>query len=152
MSGPYLDLYVLCPARTEAGARAFLDAWAPARTLSAELGCTVDELLAHLEANPAESCLLHWRSGRTDRVAHVMLAFTSDGGMIAGLGATGIDQPRSSVSALLEELAISVRAAVGYVTVEAPPPTTQAELVAESGRRELAWVDRVIDRSRRTGH
>jgi hypothetical protein len=149
MSGPYLDLYVLCPARTEPAARSFLDAWAPARTLSAELDLPVVELIRRLEADPTQSCLVYWRSGRTDQVEHVMLAFTGDGGMIAGLGVTGIDQPRTSVAALLEDLATSVHATLGYVTVEAPPPTTQGELAAECEQRELAWIDGVIDRSRR---
>ena len=160
MSGPYLDIYVLCPARSADAARRFLDAWAPARTLAtAELAfpasaerpqllSSVDELFDRLEAEPTASYLVYWRSGRADRVEHVMLAFTSDGGMIAGLGVAGVDQPRNSVLALLADLATSVQGAFGYVTLEAPPPMKQSELVAECGQRELAWIDGAIDRSR----
>ena len=55
----------------------------------------------------------------------------------------------SRVAALLEDFATSLHATLGYVTVEAPPPTTRGELAAECEQRELAWIDGVIDRSRR---
>lgn len=152
--GPFLDLYVLCPARTVVLARHFLDTWAPARVASfADVtihpsGDTIDataDFLAALAARPDQEGGLYWASGRADLVAHVMLHFTTDGGLIAGLSVGEHEQPRAQVAASLERLARSVTARFGYVGFEEPPVIeSRAAFLAMCGRRELRLVDGVV--------
>lgn len=126
MSGPYFDVYALCPERSLAAARRFLDEWAPGRTLSTD---DQDEgALAKMETG-----VWYWRSGRTDAVEHVILAFTDDGAMIAGLSVGGgWEQPRERIAKLLDARLASVGADQGYVTTEEPPATSRAEIIARA--------------------
>ena len=152
MGGPYVDLYVLCPARSEAAAQRFLREWAPARIPSAAdyvLGDLVvtsaDEVLRHCDDHPHAHQRVYWESGRGDEVEHVMLFFTGDGGLIAGLSVDDWERPRDQIAAWLARLARATGARVGYVTAEEPPVTDgQAAFRAECARRELASVDGAV--------
>lgn len=155
MSGPYYDLYVLCPERTEALAQRFLSEWAPNRVPAAaeyeipqysdkptHLFEQPDELIAFLERNPTEKQAVYWRARRSDEVEHVMLFFTSEGGMVAGLSISDWDRPRDEIARIFFRLAGSVGARFGYVTAEeAPVYKTQDAFRAECARREIALID-----------
>lgn len=152
MSGPYFDVYVLCPERTEALARQFLDEWASGRISSDADYCiprfgshpvhvftSPDELIRFLDANPCEEQAMYWQSGRDDEIEHAMLFYSSDGAMIAGLSVADWERPRDQVAAVLFRLARSVGARFGYVTMNQPPVLAgQDAFRAECARREIA--------------
>lgn len=155
MNGPYVDMYVLCPERSEALAQQFLAEWGPRRIQSVTDYCipelsthptrvftAADELIRFLVANDSEAQALYWQSGRDDEVAHVMLFFTSDGGMVAGLSISDWERPRNQIARVFFRLADSVDARFGYVTAEeAPVYEKQDAFRAECARREIALID-----------
>jgi hypothetical protein len=144
MSGPLVDLYVLCPEASVALAHRFLDAWAADRRPASD-----DD--QRLRALPAAPVAMYWRVERAERDArapeaeHVMLFFTDDGAMIAGLSVAGWDRPRAELEPLLVRLAGTVGARHGYVTAEEPPVSDGRDaFIAECRRRELALIDGAI--------
>ena len=155
MSGPYFDVYVLCSERTEALAERFLAEWAPNRTPTAveyeipqysdtytHLFEDAGDLIRFLESNAAETQAVYWESGRDDEIERVMVFFTSDGGMVAGLSISDWDRPREEIARIFFALAGSVGARFGYVTAEeAPVYETQKAFRAECERREIALID-----------
>lgn len=150
------DLYALCEVRSLLLANRFLDEWAPRREWSAEeiaiggdrLFSSAESAMAWLIANPASTETLYWQSRRADHIAHVMLGFSSDGQMIAGLSAW-FDEPFGwsrrdrtviGLTALLARLAEGVKGRFGYVTFE-EPPVEDGSFIAECGRRGLALIE-----------
>ena len=153
MGGPYYDLYALCPERTEAHAQRFLAEWAPNRVAAADEYCIpqfsdrpihvfaeAEDVIRFLVVNTSETQAVYWQSGRNDDVEHVMLFFTSDGGMVAGLSIADTRAPEE-VSPVFFRLARSVGAHYGYLTSEqAPEYESQDAFRAECARREIALI------------
>lgn len=161
------DVYALCHERSLPLANRFLDEWAPRREWSGaenaipmqsdRLLNSTEGALASIVASSASTQTLYWRSQRGDHVEHVMLGFSCDGHMIAGLSAW-FDEPLRwpherdptvrGLTALLAELARSVEGRFGYVTF-AEPPVQDGAFIAECGRRELAMIEGAIVRSQK---
>jgi hypothetical protein len=169
MSIPMLyDLYALCDERSLLLANRFLDEWAPRREWSAaeiavpigsdRLFSPADAALAALVAEPASTQTMYWRTRRDDHIEHVMLGFSCDGRMIAGLSAWFDEplrwpQPRDptvrGLTDLLAHLARSVEGRFGYVTFE-EPPLEDGTFIEECRRRELAMIEGIIPRQQRS--
>lgn len=149
----YCDVYALCAERSLRLGREFLDAWAPHREWSAsEIAINGDRyfrsdeaaltwLIDHLTSEQT----LYWRSRRDDHIEHVMLGFSGDGQMIAGVSARYQElkddaQLENELAGLLARLAHAVGNTFGYVAFE-EPPILDGGFVAECRRRDLALVD-----------
>jgi hypothetical protein len=152
---PYCDVYALCAERSLRLARELLDGWAPKREWSAaEIAIPIggdrmfhsdEDALAWLIEHPTAEQTLYWRSRRDDHIEHVMLGFTCDGHMIAGISASFQElrdhaQLRRELAQLLVRLAHAVGGRYGYVAYE-EPPVEDGGFIAECSRRDVALID-----------
>ena len=124
------EVYVDCESRSKAIAMKFLDACAPERHAVAAdypfpefadvpevIYTTEEEIIDRLVAEQHCSYSLYWDCGGSSE--QVMLFFTKDGHMIAGLGG-----PKASHEEALTDLCNLVGGRFGYVTEETCPPET----------------------------
>jgi hypothetical protein len=98
-------------------------------------------LIEHLTSEET----LYWRSRRDDHIEHVMLGFSGDGQMIAGVSALYQQlkddaQLEYELAGLLARLAHAVGGCFGYVAFE-EPPVLGGGFIAECARRNIALVD-----------
>jgi hypothetical protein len=136
----YCDVYALCAERSLRLARELLDGWAPHRESSAD-----EAVLPWLIEHPTAQQTLYWRSRRDDHIEHVMLGFTCDGHMIAGISASfqqlkDHTRLRQELAQLLVRLADAAGARFGYVAFE-EPPVEDGSFIAECSRRDVALID-----------
>jgi len=133
-----LEVYVLCGQRSSITAQRFLNAFAEHRRPVAEdfpfpefaddpvhTYHDANELVELLETRPNEPYSIYWNVERGSLGEQVMLFFTSDGEMIAGIGG-----PLKPVEETLAAVASVVDGAFGYVTSGSCPPATTKEFKA----------------------
>lgn len=142
----YCDVYALCAERSLRLARELLDSWAPNREWSADNEDVLPSLIEH----PTAEQTLYWRTRRDDHIEHVMLGFTCDGHMIAGISALFQElrdhaQLRHELAKLLVRLADAVGGRFGYVAF-GEPPVEDGGFIAECGRRDVALIDGQLTR------
>lgn len=132
------EIYVLCGARTSAVAHRFLDTFAERRMPAAEdfpfpefsdepedILLNTNELIDLLESRSHEPYAIYWDLEGRPAGEQVMLFFTEDGGMIAGIGG----HVESVADALITMSAV-VNGKYGYVTNGTCPPATIEEFKA----------------------
>lgn len=138
------EVYVLCAERSVALADRLLAELAPSRSPTATefpyprlvdhprmIFADAQELIQKLETETNESYSIYWdvESGVVDQI---MLFFTSDGGMIVGLGG-----PRISPEMALSALQKIVHGQYGYVTSCSCPPDSINQFVSICERATL---------------
>lgn len=141
-----LEVYVLCGARTSAVARRFLDTFAEKRVPVAEdfpfpefanepeyTFLDPNEVITLLESRRHDSYAIYWNVESGLGGEQVMLFFTEDGGMIAGIGG-----PTDSWEATLLAISTVVGGKYGYVTSGSCPPATSKEFKAICRQSTLA--------------
>jgi hypothetical protein len=127
-----IEVYVLCGDRSLSTARRFLEQFAPKRSSAAadfpfpqysdhalRTYSDPDELIEILESRAHQPYSFYWNGEGESAVRQVMLFFTEDGGMIAG-----VSGPIEAVEDALVEISEVVGGRYGYITNEAPPPDT----------------------------
>ncbi len=137
------DVYALAPERTEDTADRFRSAWlrgfretadeyeVPRNSDQPEAVYTsVDDLIRMLVTSPAEGHAVYWRNDQPGSIRTGMLFFTTDGGLIVGLGLD--DEDGDAGRQALSRLAATVGAVHGYATFEEPPPDTTPEFLARA--------------------
>jgi hypothetical protein len=134
-------VYALCAERSLRLARELLDGWAPNRERSADNEDELPRLIEH----PTAQQTLYWSTRRDDHIEHVMLGFTCDGHMIAGISASFQElrdhaRLRHELAKLLVQLADAVGGRFGYVAFE-EPPVEDGSFIAECSRRDVALID-----------
>lgn len=148
------ELYAACKERSAVQAAAFLDAFGPDREQATdeyefpqysnsprEVFMDSVLLIERLEQESSEGYGIYWgRLGVTvpDKAPRVMLFFTEDGGMIAGL----VVPHHVEAATLLERLASVVGATYGQTVLEEPPPSTLAEFRLSC---KTGTGDRIVD-------
>lgn len=130
-----VEIYVLCHERSAMLAEKFLEEVAPTRSPISEdypfpefvdrpksVYSDPKQLIQRLEEDHSESYAIYWnvKDGISDQV---MIFFTTDGGMIVGLGG-----PRVSADVAFMMLRRLVQGKHGYVTTSSCPPALAAEL------------------------
>jgi hypothetical protein len=122
------EIYVSCGVRSKAIAKRFLDGYAPNRSAVADeypfpefadvpesVYKTESEIIDRLVSEPSCSYSIYWDcEGSSEQV---MLFFTADGHMIAGVGG-----PTSSFGKTLSKICDLVEGRFGYVTEGNCPP------------------------------
>lgn len=140
------EVYVLCGARTSAVARRFLDTFAEKRVSVAEdfpfpefadepeyTFLDPNDVIALLESRRVDSYAIYWNVEGGLWGEQVMLFFTEDGGMIAGIGG-----PILSAEAVFAAVSNVVDGKFGYITSGSCPPATREEFKYLCERSTLA--------------
>jgi hypothetical protein len=142
---PYHDIYVLARERSAAEAEQFLEAFAPNRVQSAaeytfpeRAGKPGPVFTAALEAIryaalcPGAEQRFYFRN-LDEGPDHIMLFFTSDGGLILGLSVAWNEERAFA------QLKRHAGSEIGYITFECPPKDTAAEFIrrAEAHLRDF---------------
>lgn len=141
-----VEVYVLCGSRSKSIADTFLTSYAPSRIGVANeypypefvdeperTFETADELIDRLASEQNSSYSIYWNCiGGPEQV---MLFFTNDGHMIAGIGG-----PKTSLERTLTELCELVGGRFGYVTSGSCPPDTFEEFESLSRNSTLPCI------------
>ncbi|WP_018694169.1 hypothetical protein [Algicola sagamiensis] len=132
-----VEVYVLCKSRSFILAHKFLNQFAPSRECSHEdfpfpeytdtpsqVYKCVEDVLRELESNQTESYSLYWDVIAHDYLNSVMLFFTDDGGMIAGIAVS-----EGYETKVINDLTKTVSGEYGYVSYENVPPSSSEEFI-----------------------
>lgn len=132
-----LEAYVLCSERSASTAFAFLQQIAPERRPLCEefsfpqfsdnpivIFKDIKLLIEYLANRFETEYSIYWNCGSNAICGQVMLFFTRDGGLIAGIADFNI--PHTEALSVLKE---AVNGKFGYVTCDSPPPESAAEFV-----------------------
>ncbi len=143
-----VEVYVLCTSRSKMLADEFLNRYAAQRKpIASEYPypefvdepeitySTPDEVMTRLEQDSGQSYSIYWDCIGANGPEQVMLFYTRDGHMIAGLGG-----PRVSFDSALSDLSEIVKGDYGYVTSGSCPPETYEEFVSLSRNSTLPSV------------
>lgn len=133
-----VEVYVLCGSRSKSLAEKFLNSFASRRRQVASgypypeyvdepeiIYDSVDPLISRLECDQASSYSVYWDCLMADGSEQVMLFFTRDGCMIAGIGG-----PKVSLEIALSNLSMLVNGKFGYVTSGSCPPDNLDEFIS----------------------
>ncbi|MBL8809962.1 MAG: hypothetical protein JNM43_07290 [Planctomycetaceae bacterium] len=152
-----LEAYVLCSDRSAEVVAAFLNVIAPKRK-SVHLDFPfpqfsdaptrvfegAEPLIVHLLEQADYEYSIYWDCFDNVLCGQVMLFFTADGGLIAGIANFSIS-PTDALSTVMQV----ARGEFGYVTCDSPPPESREEFIEVSRRAEGA---RIIDGRIECGH
>jgi hypothetical protein len=149
------DIYALAAQRSSDIVREFRDRWLDGfeesaseyefpRYASSPVNIFVSpwDLVDTLLREPKEPHAIYWHHPGSREVSNAMLFFTTDAHMLAGL--TIVDDAPETLAHYLRELARSVGASFGYITLEEPPPETAEAFVA---RARLAPPPKLLEGS-----
>lgn len=132
-----IEIYVLCENRTQKLAKKFLNKFAEERENTAEdfpfpeyaskpkiIYNNENQILHTLECKQNEPYSLYWNTNKNNNIKNVMLFYTKDGGMIAGI-AVDVENSQDWLNTLAEE----VNGNYGFISLESAPPEKKRTLL-----------------------
>ena len=145
----YLDIYFSLNDRSFEKVKEFVHQYAPVYEESAigypipiyssnptKIFTNIFDLFNYLEKDNSCEYIVYLRNlDDSSRLKHIIVKFTNDGKIIVGVSVNGNDPSDAEVGVLFHELKRSLKADIGYITVEEQPPSSYSEFLNLSQNR-----------------